>query len=300
MKKRPISFVIGLAVLVSLTWIGFHRIHRGQPVKAALPESNLTTQVIPDLSSPYEVQKYINDHEDEADLSQLWKRIGIPTDLGETPERCGCRGYDCPGNCNAEVIDGWTTSNDHSRVILKVCYAGGFDCWYIAFKKDPEWKYVGIVQSSNNKYRPVQYRIEQLGSDKWLVVGEGTGGTGFLSYWERWYHLSDDGFREVLVYPVSGCSVEDKDDDYELKSTVSKLESGSGFAVKIRYKIFTDKRYFATRDWKWSQSHLDELIYDWNVDTKQFRFAESKSRLQESEKDLFNISKRGLIGQTPN
>lgn len=300
MKKRSISVAIGLAVLASITWISFQKINRSQRVNAPVLESHSTKQVEHDIRSPYEIQEYINQHSSDLDLAQIWKQIGITTELAETADQCGCRQMDCPGSCNAEIIHDLTAKDNSSYVILRVNYGGGPDCWYVAFRRNPEWKYIGVVTSLADKYGQPKHRFEQVGSNQWLVITElDGGGTGFLSYQERWCFLSDHGFREVLLYPVSGHSIEDQDDDYELKSTVSKLKSESGFAVKIRYKVFTDKRYLKTRDWSWSQSHVDELIYDWDVATKQFRFAESKSRVEESKKDpiysLLHITKRGFF-----
>lgn len=42
------------------------------------------------LRSPGEIERYVYDHNDEADLDAIWARFGVATASGP-PGRCGCR-----------------------------------------------------------------------------------------------------------------------------------------------------------------------------------------------------------------
>src|SRR6266571_5642807 len=198
--------VLTLGVLVSILALWVSRSSRTHQKANTETNSHVTGQSSSRFESPYDVQRYINQHNSEADLNEIWSVFGIPTET-DKPGRCGCRGYDCPGNCQAEIINGPVNDSDSSYVILRVCYAGGADCWYLAFRKEQQWRYVGITESLNNQYESPQHRLEESQSKKWLVIKElWSRGTGFLQYGERWYELSDAGVREVLSYPVSGHS----------------------------------------------------------------------------------------------
>ena len=245
------------------------------------PSKRAISQSLVRLSSPYDIERYINQHNDRADLSEVWNNFGIPVEQGK-PGKCGCRGYDCPGTCKAEIIKASLNAGDAGYVVLRICYAGEADCWYLAFKKEQQWKYVGIAQSLDNQYEPPQHRIEKNKSEQWLVIKElWSRGTGLLAYGERWYELSDGGLREVLSYPVSGHSVQGATQDYELRSTVLTRREQHSFAMNIHYLVFTD----GSPTTRWRSLHRHELLFVWDGEAKKFVLDVRKSKLPNSEID---------------
>lgn len=244
------------------------------------PTKRATSQSLVPVSSPYDIEQYINKHNDQADLSEVWKNFGIP--LEGKPGKCGCRGYDCPGTCKAEIINASLNAGKADYVVLRICYAGEADCWYLAFKKEQQWKYLGIAQSLDNRYEPPKHRIEKSQSEQWLVIKElWSRGTGFLQYGERWYELSDGGLREVLSYPVSGHRVQGDAEDYELKSTLLTRHEQRSFALNVNYLVFTD----GSPTKRWRLSHKHELLFVWDGGAKKFVLDVRKSKLPNSETD---------------
>jgi|GEM_PF-4634237 len=284
MKKTALISVLTMVVVLLCTveWLA-ERTSRTQQKASDESQSHAISQSSARFESPYDIEQYINQHKDDADLNKIWTRFGIPVEPG-TPGRCGCRGYDCPGDCNAEIIDVSVSDGKSDYVILRLCYRGEADCRYLAFKKEQEWKYVGITASSNNQYQPPQHRIEEYESERWLVIRELWGrGTGFLQYGERWCELSDNGPRDVLSYPVSGHSAQGDPEDYEFKSEVSTLNEQTVFAIDVHYTVLSDGS--DPNESRRRKSHKLDLLFEWNVTEKRFVLNESKSKLPKSEND---------------
>lgn len=282
MKKTSVISVTSAVLVCTMT---FWAARTSSKLHKASEKSDLNVigQSAAGLLSPYDVEQYINQHKDEANLNEIWSRFGIQTELGK-PGRCGCRGYDCPGTCNAEVINVPFNDGNSGYAILRVCYAGGADCWYLAFKRELEWRYLGITESLHNQYEPPQQRIEEYQSEHWLVIRELSGrGTGFLDYGERWCAISDEGMREVFSYPVSGRSVQGNGEDYELTSKVSSLKGRSSFSVDIHYTVYTDSYY--AKKIRWSSTRKYELLFEWDIATKRFVLDDQRSKLPKSERD---------------
>jgi hypothetical protein len=191
------------------------------------------------LPSPLEIEQSVNQHKDDADLNAIWEGLGVVTNSGK-PGKCGCRGYDCPGTCRAEVISINDSKERAMRTIVRICYGGEMGCWFLLFEKVGDWKYLGVAESVDNKYEPVRHRIVSCGKNAWLVLKAGTGGTGFLGYDERWFLISDKGLTEVLSYPLSGHSVQGEPDDYQLDSKADGEPLGDDCMVIVDYKIFRD------------------------------------------------------------
>ena len=110
------------------------------------------------LNSPGEIERYVNDHNDDADLDAIWAKFGIVTESGP-PGRCGCRQGDCPGTCKAQVIQISSGGENAEYDIVRICYAGGSDCWFLLFKKEGDWKFMKTVGFQDNKYEGVKHRI---------------------------------------------------------------------------------------------------------------------------------------------
>ena len=251
-------------------------------------------QSLKTLSSPYDIARYINQHNDEADLDEIWDKYGISADGGK-PGRCGCRGYDCPGTCKTEAINIGLGKGEVHYAILRICYAGGMDCWFLLFKKEERWLYVGVAESVDNKYDPVEYRVVNYGNDHWLVIKAGSGGTGFLAYDERWFHVSDQGLKEVLSYPVSGHSVEGDRDDYEIKSTVRNIRHSRGYSAVVEYRIL--KNHVDKPSFHWIETQEQKVSFDWDKRSKRFVFNKMESELQRSEANpIYNyLEERGYL-----
>jgi len=276
-KSALITGIILILFLSISLWLLQRPSQTRHSVRAEGELSHTNQSALP--ISPHDLETYINTHNNDADLKEIWRSLGIPSEPPD-PGQCGCRGADCPGNCLAEVIN--TDETDYA--ILRVCYYDGFDCWYLAFKRQPEWTYVGMTESQFNKYQPPRHRIERFQSERWLVITELSGsGTGFLSYQERWSVLTRDGIQHVLTYPISGHSVQGSADDYEFKSHTTTSDANHTFALQIHYRVQAGRR--DDYEVPWPSLYKDDLVYVWNATTKRFALDESKSKLPKSESD---------------
>jgi hypothetical protein len=241
------------------------------------------------LRSPYEIEKYINEHNDDADLREIWETFEIVRDVLK-PVKCGCRGNDCPGICKAETIEIVSEGNE-GYVLLRIGYWGETHRGFLLFKKENGWKYLGLAESVAMRYGPSQYKIVKNGDAQWLVIKELWGtGTGFLQYGERWYGLGDRGVKEVLSYPVSGHSVQGSTGDYLFKSTVIHRGKQEAFTVDVLYTEFGNAKYRNDREWlesrpRWRSSDKYIFRFIWDGATEKFVIDEKNSVLPKSKDD---------------
>ncbi|HTF38430.1 MAG TPA: hypothetical protein VK651_08980, partial [Blastocatellia bacterium] len=236
------KLIIGSSALVVLL-ILVSGIRRSSVLNSSIDAQNLEEAEkrisISHLNSPGEIERYVNDHTDEADLDAIWARFGIVTESGP-PGRCGCREGDCPGTCKAQAIQISSRGENPEYDILRICYADELDCWFLLFKKEGDWKFMNAVGFQENKYEGVKHRIVSCRDKRWLVVKLQTGGTGFLGSEERWLDIGNNGLSEVLSYPVSGHSVQGEADDYELNSKVPSKALGDDCVIAVHYEVFRD------------------------------------------------------------
>ena len=284
MSNKVISFLIVIGMLL-LFVIGVYRHTDTKVIKAQeLLQQDSDDQSLANLESPYEIAAYINDHNDEANLNELWEKFRIETDYGK-PGRCGCRGYDCPGTCQAQAIAANANEKSGSYVLLRICYAGESDCWFLIFKKESEWNYIGIIESVENQYEPPKHQIIHFQDDLFLTIKELTGrGTGFLDYSEFWYKIGDKPPDLVLSYPVSGHSVQGKDNDYEYKSKSHITDANEHFSVNLEYTVLKDAAAYNPK-LRWRFSNKYPVHFIWDSESKRFIYDNSTSRLPESDND---------------
>jgi hypothetical protein len=244
------------------------------------------------LVSPHQIARYINEHNDEANLNDLWAKFGVETEFGK-PGKCGCRGFDCPGQCRAEVIQTDPDKEHDELLILRVSYAGDAYCWFLVFEKKSDWRVVGVVESLENQYKPPEHRIVKHGRQRWLVITELCGrGTGFVNYVERWHQLTGVVPKEVLSYGVSGHSVQGETSDYEFISRVFEQEDEGKYRIEIKYVLLREP---VTRpEFRWTSTHRYRASFVWDSVAEQFVLDSARSSLPESEESpiIRNIDRR--------
>lgn len=247
------------------------------------------------LRSPFDIERYINEHSDDADLREVWDSFGIDSQIFEAV-KCGCRDNDCPGTCKAETINLSSMKNDEGYVLLRLCHSGESECGFLLFRKEEEWKYLGLAYSSGNQYGPPQHKIVENGATKWLVIKELWGrGTGVVQYGERWYGLGEKGVKKVLAYPVSGHSVQGTVKDYQFQSNVLQRAGQQSFVVTIRYRESGNPKYANDREWlefkpRWSSFDKYQFCFVWNQATEDFVLDEKKSVMPKAKDDPIMLS----------
>jgi hypothetical protein len=240
------------------------------------------------LRSPYEIEKYINEHNGEFSLRGIWDKFEI-SDTYLNAINCGDYNINC--RCKTEIIKIDMPGNSNPYVILRICYAGETDCGYFLFKKESDWNYLGLAESVLNQYKPPQHKIVKSGNTLWLVIRELWGrGTGFLQYGERWYALNDTGVKEVLSYPVSGHSVQGVAEDYRFQSRVIHKAEQHPFALTISYTELGNAKYRNDRQWlesrpRWRSSDKYIFRFIWDGATEKFVIDEKNSVLPKSKDD---------------
>lgn len=215
-------------------------------------------------SDPFGLQKYITKYADSADLDLVWKALHVDSSI-PSPGRCGCKGYDCNGTCDARFVPG----SGRYR-ILRISYAGEADCWYLVFSRyRAEWRLLGTVSTLDNRYRPPRERIEQIGRREFLVINELWGrGTGVLGYGERWYLLHNGRPTNALAYPVMGHNVQGGTGDYQYSSKLSFSRSDN--LVRIEYKIFTQPVFRQPNRLFWRMATMYTTAFRWSRPKSRF------------------------------
>jgi hypothetical protein len=260
-----------------------------------IPLGKVDKSRLANLRSPHDIERYINDHSDDADLREIWEAFGIDSQIFE-PVRCGCRDHDCPGLCTAETINLSSMKSDEGYVLLRLCHSGESECGFLLFKKEEPWKYLGLAYSSGNQYEPPQHKIVENGQTKWLVIKELWGrGTGVVQYGERWHTLGEKGVKRVLSYPVSGHSVQGTVKDYRFQSNVLQKAEQQSFVVTIRYTESGNPRYRNDREWlesrsRWSSFDKYQLCFVWEQATGNFILDEKKSVMSKAKDDPIRLS----------
>ena len=243
------------------------------------------------LDTPHKIAAYVNDNPQDADLSLIWKTLGVET-TGQAASRCGCRSDDCPGTCQAAVFDVGRESPGSWRRILRICYAGGADCRYFVFTRVREWRVAGLIESLDNQYRPPEHRVVSSERRHWLVIRQLSGrGTGFLNYSELWYDLMKPNMPIVLAYPVSGHSVQGvRSRDYEFTSTVS-LNRDHPLSILVRYRVRQLPQKAGSRSIDSGADKSFRVWYDWDGQGR-FRLRGSRSVLPDESDAVYFLTEK--------
>jgi len=170
---------------------------QNKPAASAQERAMLKPQTL----SPYLIEWLLDINED-ADLKQIWRMLKLEIS-GDVPSRCR-------GDCNTETFDIDTGSEQGKTVALKIAFESADFYQYLIFRKaqpgsSEEWKFIGNIDSTNQRYGSPQHRIESGDNRTWLVIRELWGrGSGLVAYGEVWNEIKDTGVKEVLMYPVQG------------------------------------------------------------------------------------------------
>lgn len=157
--------------------------------------------------SPYEIKRII-DGNNKADLQgqrynlePIWKQIGIEKSEDDLNQ---CNYSICPADIFMLELDGKPGKETILRIGTEVTN------FYLIFKPisvrrstGESWKMLGYIEAFT-RWSDEKYRVESIGTQHWLVVEETTGhGSGFGSYADTWYEVSEKGVMPVLSYQTS-------------------------------------------------------------------------------------------------
>jgi len=234
------------------------------------------------LKSPSEIERYVNDHNDEADLDKIWAGLGIVTD--PQPGRCGCHEHDCPGRCTAQTIEISSEGSNPEYGIVRICNVDEFACWFLLFKKEGDWRLQRSVVYRESRYNTVKDRIVTCRDKRWLVVTCMTGGTGVSFSGEDWFEIGNNGLSKVLSLLVSGHSVQGEKDDYKLTSKVKGEALGDDCVVALQYEV-SQGPVCLGQDLRWNTSVRRQLQFVWDTSAEKFVFDKVNSDLGDDRHD---------------
>jgi len=158
----------------------------------------------PESLSPYLIEWYLDINEG-ADLKQIWRslKIEVPGDL---PSRCD-------GDCSTETFDIETSDEEMGEIVaLKISFERGGFYQYLIFRKarfdsgdKEEWKFLGRIDSRNQRDGPPEHRVEHGSGRTWLVIRELWGRkSAAMARGEVWYEVNERAIKRVLSYPIEG------------------------------------------------------------------------------------------------
>ena len=148
--------------------------------------------------TPWEIANFINDHP-HANLDRLWQRLGV-TDDADAPVQFNFSGK-C-GNCEANIFE-YNLDNDvNLEVVLQIKQQFAEMYRYLIFNeaRDLNPKLLGKIDVWA-KYRPADPVLLMSNDQTWLIVQSTAGtGSGFGSWRDTVYEVSDSGVREIGSY----------------------------------------------------------------------------------------------------
>ncbi len=148
--------------------------------------------------SPYDIQKYINQHDDNetelVDFRPIWKMMQVK------PDEEGVFDGFVPSysRWHAELFSAGTRVKKDRPLVLKISANGGADRRYLIFSlnrsyrsTNVRWQFSGCIDVLDNKYEgsPHQayHRVVSSGKHTWLILRALAGsGTGIYQINEAW------------------------------------------------------------------------------------------------------------------
>jgi hypothetical protein len=187
----------------------------GANIRAQLPPTQIAEDVQPTDEvmkphlvsiSPYEIKRLIDENNksdiqgQRYDLEPVWKELGIK----KSEDLIQCNYYGCHADIFSLELDARLGRETILRVSAEVTDR------YLIFKRtsaqhdsDKSWLMLGYIDAFT-RWSDGKYRVETVGTQHWLVVEETTGhGSGFGSYADTWYEVSENGVMPVFTCPSS-------------------------------------------------------------------------------------------------
>jgi hypothetical protein len=188
------------------------------------------------------------------DVASLWGALGIPAQLDTVYPRVhvGAANYmsdatlaRCGGVCTAEITQASLEAGATEDLILKIYQEYG-PARFLFFRPTTNpvgtgaWQFIGHADHDFGRHYTADYRTGEIGDRRYFImVGEGTSGTGISLQYDRWYEIRQADVHEVLSLPAKGSECLDgKSLCREFASTVaSGTANASQFVVNftVRY-----------------------------------------------------------------
>jgi hypothetical protein len=242
--------------------------------------------------SPFDVARDINKNRDQWSKHQIYDELNLLyfwEDLAMEPgDLSGCE-----ADCDAELYKAELDGIVGEEVLLKLVKS--FDlCRYLLFKPvddqhsvKPKWLFLGYIDHDFNKYEMSWHRVADTGNKHWLVIRGQTGsGTGFSSYDDMWYEVSEDGVKEVLNYTARAHIAEwPKGLGWELRSAIIPQPYGDDQSAAVRFTVSYTGLNYMTDEYPALFSKSSRVQYRWDSSKASFAFDPSKSRVSKEEYD---------------
>lgn len=190
--------VYGLLELRPVTAHIENSTHSATPTPAPVQKGKPS---IPKSLSPFEIAAFINSNP-QANLSQLWERLGVPSEF----ERAALSLKAC-GNCQAEVLQYDFDQDASDEIILRIGDQLGQAYRYLVFKSTNDyhrWKLLGHIDAWG-KYADPVHTILLSGDRSWLVIrDQGATGSGVVTYVDRIFLVNRTALIEGPSYVAEG------------------------------------------------------------------------------------------------
>lgn len=236
--------------------------------------------------SPYAIE-WLIDIDDHADLNRIWRRLGIDVDASTD--------YRCKGDCDAETFDINASGEASSgTVVLKIHFESAHVYQYLFFKRAKhgeraggEWKFIGNIDSNNQRTAPPQHRIERGDERAWFAIREQQGqSSGGVNYIEKWYEIEESQIRQVLSYPVQGDIIPCQNQlgrAYKSIPLRHDLENGV-YTIPVQFMVSYNISDCSRRDDSPSLFAKGQKAYFvWNAEKKRFALDRSRSEITDQE-----------------
>ena len=158
--------------------------------------------------SPYEIKRLIDENNKAAllgepydlDLEPIWKQLSIKESAFDLNQ--------CKYSCHADIAALEVDSRPGVETLLRL--SAEESDRYLLFKRigarrtaGETWELIGYIDAFT-RWCACKYRIATVGAERWLVIEKIAGhGSGFGSYADAWYEVSEKGVVPVLSYQTS-------------------------------------------------------------------------------------------------
>ncbi len=255
--------------------------HFGQSIQDNLQEPASGNSI-----SPYEIKRYIDEHQrdEHISLEPYWHQLGIKTEELEK--------Y---GKYKAEVFALDLDHKEGPEVMLRLYDNSGWSngaVRYLLFKPSKsdqrtKWRLLGYVYLDDLRYSLPEHRVVSSGESHWLVLTVLVGsGSGYGLYHDQWYEITAGGLKEVFECPAK--KFVSWGDPYPILEAESKIistptETGTTKVViefSASYVLYNDGREDQkTKLW----SKKQRAVFVRQIESEEFKFDEQSSELSQVE-----------------
>jgi hypothetical protein len=218
MKNPLTEFALVCLILIAVfgsaaTTVGDSNPGDQPPCPPKPPPPRVVEIKVSEVESPDDVTLFLSGY--EGDLTALWEKLGIETINVHEDQQLDPRKWrfltECFA-CEAQEFHHELDGEPGLEVIVRVQDRNMEATRYLIFKELDEpvgqWKLLGHLDETFNKYRSAQHAVVTSGGRSLLIItGQGASGTGVASYGSRIVLVKPDGLQDILRFSSDGQQV---------------------------------------------------------------------------------------------